>query len=202
MSNQDDFGVTMKVGAIILAAGSSHRFGDDKRRARLGNGRMVIEQTIENVLAAFDEVLLTLRADDDRFSEELTTTFPGLRTFCAPDSTLGMGHSLANSISEISDWDVVFICLADMPFIQPGTFRSLQSHLKRSERCHELIIVPHHNGKRGQPTGFGADYFTELERLSGDFGAKHLLDTHRKNTLVVETKDSGILRDIDAPGDL
>ena len=36
------------IGAIVLAAGSSRRFGNDKRRAKLPNGKLVIQHRIKD----------------------------------------------------------------------------------------------------------------------------------------------------------
>ena len=82
------------IGAIVLGAGSSRRFGDDKRKARLPDGRRVIEQTTANALAAFEAVLLVLRADDQAFKTQLAASLGSehLRVFLAPDSALGMGR--------------------------------------------------------------------------------------------------------------
>ena len=128
------------IGAIILAAGSSRRFGDDKRKATLPNGKMVIEQTIENTLLAFDEVMLTLRADDETFASDLKRRNASnkLDYFLAPDSAMGMGHSLANAISLVDGWEGVFICLADMPFIKPATLLQLKSAMKNES----AIVTP------------------------------------------------------------
>ena len=59
------------IGAIILAAGRSLRFGDDKRKARLANGKMLIEQTLDNVLQNFSAVMLTLRNADQKLQKTL-----------------------------------------------------------------------------------------------------------------------------------
>lgn len=82
------------IGAIILAAGSSRRFGDDKRQAKLPNGKMVIEQTIDNVLPHFDEVILTLRNGDIEFEKTIASLYESnsLIIFRAPDSEIGRAH--------------------------------------------------------------------------------------------------------------
>ena len=59
------------VGAIILAAGSSRRFGDDKRKATLQNGNMLIENTINVAAKTLDSVLVVLRFGDRAFADEL-----------------------------------------------------------------------------------------------------------------------------------
>ena len=63
-------------GAIVLAAGSSRRFGSDKRKAKLNNGKMILESALENALYNFEHVILTLRHDDQTLKEEFKITVP------------------------------------------------------------------------------------------------------------------------------
>ncbi|MBT4162980.1 MAG: nucleotidyltransferase family protein [Gammaproteobacteria bacterium] len=187
------------IGAIILAAGSSRRFGDDKRKAKLPDGRMVFEQTIETVLTSFDDVLLVLRYGDTDFESEVRALFEAekLRIFRAPDSALGMGHSLANAMAEVSDWDSVFIFLADMPYIKPATIEKLRSSLESGR-----IVVPVHVGRYGHPVGFSHEFFDEIAALEGDRGAKPVIQVHLDRVVEVEVDDPGVLQDVDRPEDL
>ena len=91
----------MTIGAIIMAAGSSRRFSDDKRKSVLETGKTVLATCIETADACFDEVLVVLRFGDREYSNELTQAFdrPAITFFCAPDSAKGMAHSLANAIA-------------------------------------------------------------------------------------------------------
>ena len=187
------------VGAIILAAGTSRRFGDDKRKALLANGKMVIEQTIDNVLQHFDTIILTLRHDDNQFQQTLRAKYrdQALETFLAPNSALGMGHSLANTIKEAGNWDGVFVFLADMPNICGSAILSLTTALQDDN-----IVIPLHEGRRGHPVGFGRQFFDQLSALEGDAGAKAVLLNSADKVLEVYVDDPGVLQDIDQPEDL
>jgi molybdenum cofactor cytidylyltransferase len=190
------------IGAIVLGAGSSRRFGDDKRKARLPNGRLVIEQTTENALAAFDEVLLVLRADDHEFRAQLAESLASehLRIFLAPDSALGMGHSLANAVTEISHWEGAFICLGDMPFLAQTTLLELQTVM--TDRTGPRIVVPTHQGEWAHPVGFSVDFFESLQTLTGDRGARHLIKANLADVVEIEFEEPGVIQDIDTPTDL
>ena len=187
------------IGAIILAAGCSRRFGDDKRKARLMNGKMVIEQTLDNVLQHFEDIILTLRNDDHQFHNTLVEKYKdnAFTIFQAPNSALGIGNSLASAVKQIDDWDGVFIFLADMPYIKSGTLKSLTKALRN-----ENIVLPLHEGQRGHPVGFGRRFFGQLSALKGDAGAKEVLLKNADEILEVSVPDHGVLKDIDRPADI
>jgi molybdenum cofactor cytidylyltransferase len=191
------------IGAIVLAAGSSRRFGDDKRKAKLPNGKMVIQQSVETVLTCFDEVTLVLRYGDNEFAAELSTLLnnPKLNIFQAPDSAMGMGHSLANAIREVNNLEGVFVFLADMPHLQPATITQLQETFTTNQ-SNNPIVVPTLDGQFGHPVGFAASYFDELAALTGDKGAKPVMNANAGKVIEVAVDDAGVLKDVDTPEDL
>jgi len=54
-------GGAVSVIALVLAAGSSTRFGSDKRRATLADGRSLLAHSVARARAVFDEVRVVLR---------------------------------------------------------------------------------------------------------------------------------------------
>ena len=191
------------IGAIVLAAGSSRRFNGDKRKATLPNGKMVIQQSVETALSCFDEVTLALRDGDNAFSAELSLLInnPKLNIVQAPDSALGMGHSLANAIRQVNDWDGVFVFLADMPHLRLTTIAHLKAAFTANEKD-SPIIAPLHDGQLGHPVGFAASYFDALAALTGDKGAKPVINANAAKVIKVTVNDTGVLKDIDTPEDL
>ena len=187
------------IGAIILAAGSSRRYGDDKRRARLPDGKMLIQQTIDTVLDHFESVLLVLRRDDLTCELELREIYPqsSLRIFRAPESGLGMGRRLSNSMDQVRGWRGVFVFLADMPRIRGVTIRQLKDSLETTR-----IVVPLYQGRYGHPVGFGSVFFDELSALEGDRGAKPVIKAHPDCVNGIVSDDPGVLLDVDHPKDL
>ena len=61
--------------------------------------------------------------------------------------------------------------------------------------------MPRYQGKRGHPAGFGPTYRGDLLGLSGDTGAKALIDA-AGDIRWIDVEDAGILADVDAPVDL
>ncbi len=196
----------MKIGAIILAAGSSRRFGDDKRKTMLDTGKSVLATTIGNTASHFDQIMVVLRFGDlgyaNALGEELND--PGITYYCAPDSAQGMAHSLGNAIASISkteNWDAAAIFLGDMPFLQPGTVPLLLETYENSPQT-APIVVPVREGSYGHPVIFHHRYFQEITELKGDTGARPIIQAHIEHVIEVPTEDPGVERDIDRPEEI
>lgn len=191
------------IGGLILAAGSSRRFGEDKRKTRLPTGRGVLEEVIHKVAGELEQVIVVLRFGDKEFEQEISALIDNdrVRCFRAPDSARGMAHSLGNAIHEVSDWEAAMIFLGDMPFVQPETIKALLAAY--AEHKHQpCIVVPAVKETRGHPVLFDQAYFREIESLTGDTGARALLTEHADKIVEVNVDDSGILKDIDTPEDI
>lgn len=192
------------IGAIILAAGSSRRFGDDKRRMLLPSGQPILQETIHKTASVLDEVIVTLRFGDREYAQELEHTINNqdVRYFCAPDSAQGMGASLANAIKQVGAWQAALVFLGDMPYVKAETIESLLAEYELRKPTCAPIVVPSRNGDRGHPVLFDQAYFAEMATLEGDLGARNVIKQHSHQVFVVEVADPGILRDIDTPADL
>jgi molybdenum cofactor cytidylyltransferase len=185
----------MTVGVLLLAAGRSVRFGSDKRLAFLPDGKTVLAATLENIQASNLPVLVCLENGEDaaaKICDRLCVNF-----IICENANLGMGYTLAEGIAGIAGWQGVLIALADMPFVQPTTYRQLGEALSS-----DTIFRPEYEGHIGHPVAFGAHYFGELMAHRGDFGARELLKKYAASVNSIECDDPGILRDIDRVGDL
>ncbi len=181
-----------KIGAIILAAGFSNRFGSIKLCAELDNGATVFSQTLARIRTAVPNYKVITRPE---LADLLSPFETELNIF--QDAEKGMGATLAHAISLIESWDGCLVCLADMPFIAVETYKSLASQLGDNN-----IVIPVHNQQPGNPVGFGKKYFPELLQLSGDSGGRPVVQAHQADVLRLETEDAAILYDIDTPDDL
>ncbi len=181
---------------ILLAAGASRRFGADKLTHILPNGDMVAVCACRNLLAGTDSVLAVVRPG----SEELTSLLQaeGAEVRICTDAEKGMGASLVFGVRTRSEAAAWLIALADMPWIEPATIRKVADAL----RSGAAIAAPCWQGRRGHPVGFSQILGPELAALSGDEGAKTVIQTHLDQLQLVDCADAGVLRDIDKPEDL
>jgi molybdenum cofactor cytidylyltransferase len=186
----------MTCGVLLLAAGKSRRFGSDKRRHLLPDGRSLLEHAIAPILEAQLPLKLVVSADDLSLQNSLQAR--QIEWFGVSGPEAGLGISLAQAVGAIpAHWDSVLITLADMPAISAGTYLLLQQALLTSR-----IVVPVYQGRRGNPVGFSADYFGALRSMGGDRGARQLVLDNASSVLDIECSDPGVLLDIDVLADL
>ena len=178
--------------AIILAAGSSKRFGKQKLCQKLPSGNTVLGETISQVERAVSKVRIITNANIYASINDEN----GRLKVC-PEANLGMGLTLAYGIKLVQSANACLICLADMPFVKTTTYQTLAKSLTASN-----IVVPVFDGKQGNPVGFGKRYFKNLLMLNGDSGGRSLLQTHADAIQRIEVDDPAILYDIDTPEDL
>lgn len=186
-----------KVAALMLAAGYSRRFGADKRRATLADGRSLLAASLALPCSMLEEVWLVLRPDESITELGLPAN---IKLVQHPLTAQGMGHSLAAGAERLlaeSRADAVAIFLADMPAIRRDSLETLFAHASAN-----AIVLPSYQGKRGHPVLFGRAFLPQLAALSGDAGAKPVLQQHPEAVRIVELNDPGVLQDIDTPADL
>tara|TARA_Y100000590_G_scaffold430815_1_gene544898 strand:+ start:293 stop:862 length:570 start_codon:yes stop_codon:yes gene_type:complete len=183
------------IAGILLAGGSSQRFGGNKLVALIEDGRSIGRRSAEQLQAALGNVLVVVPEGNVATLGVFEGVFEV--SVCA-DSRDGIGRSIAHGIAARPDADGWLIGLADMPYIQVETIRMLASAL-----ISELTIVrPRWFGRVGHPVGFGASYSGKLKNLQGDQGAQSIVDSHTDSLVLIDTKDSGVVLDIDRPEDI
>lgn len=207
---------------LLLAAGFSRRFGDDKRLQPIAT-----QQSSQKPSAAAEPLgLVTVKnwleacAGNNRLAHLYVVTRPGdaffnrLQAFIdatlppppctlltSSDAELGMGHTLAQAVAQIPPGALI-VGLADMPFVQPTTLRALVAAVADSPL--DGVVQPTYDKEPGNPVGFGAALRPALARSEGDEGARaRVREARVANRLAaVRVDDAGILYDIDTPADL
>lgn len=181
---------------ILLAAGASQRFGADKLTHSLPDGGLIAVRACRNLLTGTDSVLAVVRPGCEALAAQLQAEGAEVR-LCA-EAGQGMSVSLVFGIRARPDAAGWLIALADMPWIAPATIRNVADTL----RMGAIIAAPSWQGRRGHPVGFSQTLYPDLLSLSGDSGAKSVIQSYHKQLQLVDCDDPGVLQDIDKPEDL
>ncbi|MBV8632524.1 MAG: nucleotidyltransferase family protein [Silvibacterium sp.] len=189
-----------RVGAVVLAAGKSSRMGEAKQVLRLGE-RTLLEQTLRNVRAArVDPVVMVLGAAAEAIRAQLPAELLSeTRLALNLEYETGMASSLRVGLAAVgSEVNAALIVLGDQPFVLPGTLDQVVGEYRRTRA---QIVVPVHDGSRGNPVLLDWSLFGEAMALEGDVGCRAIFGKHPNGIVYVEVDDPGILMDIDSRED-
>lgn len=193
---QSPMNVQQPIVAILLAAGAGTRFGGGKLLHPLDDGVAMAAHAARNLIAAELAVVAVVRLGDFPLTDVLEQE--GCHVTPSADAVRGMGHTLAHGIATAREAGGWVVGLADMPRIRPGTIKQVAGALAAGA----TIAVPFYRGERGHPVGFASALRHELLALSGDAGARAVLERHSEGIVRVDCDDPGIILDIDARSDL
>jgi molybdenum cofactor cytidylyltransferase len=191
-----------KLGAILLAAGRSSRFGSGNKLLTNIDGRPMVRATADALLGAgCIEDVLVVTGHDAEAVEKVLESLP-VRFVYNSDWDDGMGSSIARGVAELPETiDGVAIVPGDMPFLTSGLVETLGA---RFCECHgqSAVFSATPAGEQRNPVLWPRRYFGRLKGLSGPEGAKSVLSELGESCCPVLITDEKALRDIDCPDDL
>ncbi|SHL28268.1 molybdopterin molybdochelatase /molybdenum cofactor cytidylyltransferase [Roseibium suaedae] len=185
-----------KVAAIILAAGKSSRMGGPNKLLAHLHGKSLIRTAADAAIASSaGKTIVVTGHMADPIKAELAGT--GVHIAHNPDFAEGMAGSILAGLEQAGeDCDAVLIMLGDMPAIGKDVLNGMISQFAASPET--PIIVATADGKRGNPVLWGKQFFSDLRRLEGDIGARHIIAANPQ--LVGEYEIGSAARlDLDTP---
>ncbi len=164
-------GVPGRVGAVVLAAGRSSRFGGAHKLLAPWRGKPLVAHVVDAVAAAgLPPPLVVLGHEAAAVRAALAGR--DVHFVQAADWADGMGHSLAAGIAAVPEaWDAALLCLGDMPAVEPALITALAAAAGD-------VVAPVWDGRRGHPVRWPRAAFGQLRRLSGDAGGRSLMADH------------------------
>lgn len=185
------------VGAVILAAGESRRYGVPKQLLPWQD-KTILQHVVEVALAAeLGEVVVVLGHAAGKIACTLQP-YP-VNLVYNPSYREGMSTSLQAGLRALSPGitGALFI-LADQPGITPSVLRTLADAYMRGGK---KLLAPWYGGRRGNPVLVDGDLWEEIGRLRGDQGARSLFERYPGEVGLVPVDCPGVTYDIDTPAD-
>jgi molybdenum cofactor cytidylyltransferase len=184
-----------RVTGILLAAGSSQRFGADKQSTLLGGVPMLTRAARLLLDAGFVMPIVVL---GPRVAEHrpLLAGLP-LRIVENPAAESGMASSLIAATDAAGDCDAIVITVCDQPAVTAAHLEALVAEWRSTGSS---IVASSYAGTQGVPVLFAATHFPELQQLRGDRGAGPLLARHAEAVQLIPLPGGEL--DIDTPADL
>jgi molybdenum cofactor cytidylyltransferase len=193
----------MAIPGIVLAAGASHRFGQNKLLIPLG-GHAVLYHALQAALTApLDPVILVLGYESDKALQALEELrgSPKLRVLKNSHWAQGRAESLKLGLAAVpAHAPGAVVLLGDMPLVTPALIaRVAQAFLRDHTLC-----FPIYRGLPGRPVAIPRELFGEFAQLCGDASGLPILQKHWERAIKLELApdEEPTQWDIDTPEDL
>ncbi|HEY7437479.1 MAG TPA: nucleotidyltransferase family protein [Methylomirabilota bacterium] len=184
------------IAGVVLAAGLSRRMGRAKMLMPV-DGRAIVRHAVESVLAGgVDSVWVVTGPDVEPVEAALAGLAVQIVVNPAPEE--GQASSLRAGIAALpASVDAVLIALGDQPALAPSIIPALLAARRTSPK---LIVAPRYRDGQGNPVVFKREIFPELLRLTGDQGARPIIQKEPARVEWVEL-DLPMPPDVDTPAD-
>ena len=167
----------MKIALVLMAAGSSSRFGRDKLAYPI-DGKPMLLHALELYAGLADRFCVRVAVlKPDAGARREAALRMGFRVAENPNAHEGMATSvvLGTVAASEADPDGILYAVGDQPRVKPETVLRL---LERFEQDPTRIVAPIANDKRGNPVLFPKSLIPELLALSGDVGGSRVIAKH------------------------
>ena len=188
----------MRFGIIILAAGASTRMGAPKQLLEIDGKPLVVRAAEAALESAGWPVAVVLGANAERIRPCLAR-LPVLIVE-NPTWAEGMASSIRAGIATLRQFsralDGAVVALCDQAAFGPETIAQLVEAQRASGRS---IVAARYAGKSGAPALFLREHFAALGALTGDAGARALLNGPAEQVAAVDLPELAF--DLDTPDD-
>lgn len=188
---------TLPVAAIVLAAGRSIRMGARNKLQQVVRGMPLVRHAVLAARASKASPVIVVTGHE---ADGVRAALAGLdiQFVDNPDYAAGLSTSLKAGLAALPKAAAgALVVLGDMPNVTAEIFDRLISSL--GENSTAKAIVPTVLGQRGNPVLLTRALFGEIGRVTGDVGARGLLDQAGDAVVEVAIDDPAIALDIDTP---
>lgn len=191
------------ISAILLAAGTSTRMEGENKLSKEINGIPLINYSIKSILSSSIDELVIVVGHEKEIIKNCIGVNKKVKIIFNSDYENGIASSIKFGLRNISNKaEAFFICLADMPMISQNIYNKLiksryNYNKKNIAEYTKEIIVPNHDGKKGNPVLFSKSMKKKIMNITGDNGAKKIIELYPRKVLNVPFKNNKILLDFD-----
>ena len=185
------------ISVILLAAGQSKRMDGENKLTKEIQGVPLIKHSVKNILASFVDELIIVLGCQKEIIENLIDKNNKIKFVFNKDFKSGMASSIKTGLNHISNnTETFFICLGDMPMVGYDIYNQLIK-----SKANKEIIVPSYKGQQGNPVLFNKSMKEKVMDISGDIGAKKILELNKDKIFKLEINDQSIVKSFNTQGD-
>jgi molybdenum cofactor cytidylyltransferase len=188
-----------RVAGIVLASGTSTRFGASNKLVAPVGGIPIIQRTVRAYVDAGLDPLIVVVGHGATEIEQLLRDLP-LHCVHNAEFESGQSRALVHGLGALPHAvQAAVIGVGDQPFLRSGVIRAL---VDRYELRRPLLVAPRYAGQAGNPILFDHRLFQELLAVQGDQGGRSVVQRHSNAIEWVPVDDDRAGRDVDTLADL
>ncbi|MFQ5681627.1 MAG: NTP transferase domain-containing protein [Candidatus Binatia bacterium] len=182
------------ISGIVLAAGSAKRMGQQKLFLEL-RGKPILQWGLEAALSSeLDEVICVVR-ELKQLPQRVSLEHVKLRWITNERASEGQSTSIIAGLKAVSpDCEAVLFLVGDQPLISTALINGLIQLFKKGA---PLIAAPTFQGLTRNPVLFHKNLFPDLLELTGDKGARGLIEKYRDKAAFLEWAEESPFLDVD-----
>lgn len=183
----------LSIGCVIMAAGNSIRFGENKLLA-LYEGKSLIRHALDAIPAGeFSRICVVTQYEKVR---SLAHSY-GFLVVENHHPDEGISHTVRLGTGALMEsCDAILYMVSDQPRLKKNSISSLIALYRQHP---DKIVCASAGGKRGNPCIFPKQFFGSLLALTGDTGGSTVIRAH-EDALLLLNLDPEELTDIDTKG--
>lgn len=190
--------MTSSCGIILLAAGSSGRLGVPKQLLHY-RGKTLLQHLVDQAKSSSaNSIVVVIGANGKEIQSKLQTG----NIFIAINKGWkeGMASSIRCGIKALETYnpsvDAAILMVCDQPFV---TVTLLNELIIVHQKTNKAIVTSNYDNTNGPPALFHKSIFPELLQLTGDKGARQIVEAHTNELVTVSFPKGNI--DIDTVED-
>jgi molybdenum cofactor cytidylyltransferase len=171
------------IGIIILAAGSSSRFGDIKQLS-FYQDKTFINHAVSIAKEVVKKVIVVLGANAEKVKEEIRSNDVAFifNKYWEEGMASSIRSGLGSFLQMNPDAEAAILMVCDQPFVSSELLNAM---IKKHLQTGKQIIASAYQETVGTPVLFGKIFFPDLLDLRGQSGAKKIIEQHRDSIITV-----------------
>jgi len=183
--------------AILLAAGQSKRMNGENKLTKKIRGIPLIKHSVKNILSSSIDELIVVLGHQKEIIEKLIDKNEKIKFVFNNNFESGMSSSIKTGLNHLSKkTEAFFICLGDMPMVNLDIYNQLIKSRNQKD-----ILVPTYKSLQGNPVLFNKSMKEKIMGITGDVGAKKILELNKDKILNLEINDQSITKSFNTQGD-